>query len=111
MSQNLRNYVKAIYGMDAVVQRVPDDKWSADSPCEGWTARDVVAHQIGVFDAVAQMARTGTVVFPETPEVEGSIVEAWNASRDGLIESLDQPGAINRVGEYLMTVPHQHPAA
>ena len=29
MSQNLRNYTKALYGFDAVVQRVPADRWDA----------------------------------------------------------------------------------
>ena len=27
MSENLRNYTKAIYAMDAIVQRVPDAVW------------------------------------------------------------------------------------
>ncbi len=33
-------------GFAAVVASVPADAWSADSPCDGWTARDVVAHVI-----------------------------------------------------------------
>ena len=51
MSTNSRNYTKALYGFDAVVQRVPADRWDAPSPCEGWCARDVVAHASGVVDA------------------------------------------------------------
>jgi len=47
MSTNLRNYTKALYGFDAVVQRVPEDRWDADSPCDGWSARDVVTHACG----------------------------------------------------------------
>lgn len=30
----------------AVVDRVPDTQWDAPSPCEGWTARDVLAHVV-----------------------------------------------------------------
>jgi hypothetical protein len=35
MSTNLQNYTKALYGFDAVVQRVPSDRWDADTPCDG----------------------------------------------------------------------------
>jgi uncharacterized protein (TIGR03086 family) len=100
MSETLRNYTKALYGFDAVVQRVPSDRWDADTPCEGWTARDVVAHSAGVVDALAQMATTGTVAMPEHPDAGGDIVGLWNTSRDGLTEALDHPGVIGRVGEY-----------
>ena len=68
MSENLRNFTKAIYGMDAVVQRVPVDAWDNGSPCEGWTARDVVGHQAGVLNGVAQIARTGEMAMPVPPD-------------------------------------------
>lgn len=100
MSQNLRNYVKAIYAMDAVVQRVPNDRWDAETPCDEWSARELVAHEAGVFDAVAEMARTGRLRMPEMPAADGEIVALWNESRDRLLEELDKPGAIRRVGEY-----------
>lgn len=100
MSQNLRNYVKAIYGMDAVVQRVPADRWEAVTPCDDWNARELVAHETGVFDSVAEMARTGNVKLPQMPDARGDIVAMWNESRDHLLEVLDRPGVIRRVGEY-----------
>jgi uncharacterized protein (TIGR03086 family) len=31
----------------ATIDAVPADRWASPSPCEGWTARDVVAHIIG----------------------------------------------------------------
>lgn len=99
MSKNLRNYTKALYGFDAVIQRVPADAWDADSPCEGWCARDVVAHAAGVMNAIEQMARTGEVAMPEMPDT-GDPVGLWNASRDSLLEALDQPNVIGRVGNY-----------
>jgi uncharacterized protein (TIGR03086 family) len=100
MSQNLRNYVTAIYGFDAVIRRVPDDRWSSPSPCEGWSARDVVLHQIGVFDGVAAMARSGELARPVTPDDVDDLVAAWTTSRDGLLESLDQPDVLRRSGSY-----------
>ncbi|MGI9603310.1 MAG: TIGR03086 family metal-binding protein [Acidimicrobiales bacterium] len=100
MSQNLRNYTKALYGFDAVVQRVPADQWDAASPCDGWCARDVVAHTAGVLDAVAEMARTGAVAMPEMPDPGSDVVALWNTSRDNVLDALDQPGVVNQVGEY-----------
>jgi uncharacterized protein (TIGR03086 family) len=100
MSTNLQNYTKALYGFDAVVQRVPSDRWNADSPCEEWCARDVVAHASGVIDAVAAMARTGEVAMPEMPDAGDDPVGLWNASLSGLLDALDQPGVIGKVGTY-----------
>lgn len=100
MSQNLRNYTKALYGFDAVVQRVPADRWDAPSPCEGWSARDVLVHQVGVIDAVAQMARTGAVAWPDSAGPGDDPVGLWNACRDRFFDSVDRPDTINRVGSY-----------
>ena len=100
MSKNLRNYTKALYGFDAVVQRVPSDRWDADSPCEGWCARDVVAHAAGVVDAVAAMARTGEVAMPEMPDAGDDPVGLWNASLEGVLQELDHPGVVGKVGNY-----------
>jgi uncharacterized protein (TIGR03086 family) len=100
VTQNLRNYTKALYGFDAVIQRVPESTWDFDSPCEGWCARDVVAHACGVMDAVAEMARTGEMAMPGSPEPGDDPVELWNESRDGLLDALDRPNVINRDGKY-----------
>jgi uncharacterized protein (TIGR03086 family) len=100
MSQNLRNYTKALYGFDAMVQRIEPDQWEADSPCEGWCARDVVAHAAGVVNAVDHMARTGEVAMPEMPDDGGDVVALWAASRDSVLETLDRPGIVNKVGAF-----------
>jgi uncharacterized protein (TIGR03086 family) len=100
MSTARRNYTKALYGMDAVVQRVPDDAWDADSPCDGWCARDVVAHAAGVMNAIEAMARTGQNALPEMPDPGDDPVGLWNSSRDALLEALDQPGVLDQRGDY-----------
>jgi uncharacterized protein (TIGR03086 family) len=100
MSANLRHYTTAIYGMDAVVRRVPADRWNAASPCDGWSARDVVIHEIGVFDGVAAMARSGELARPNPPEQVEDLLTAWTRSRDGLLESLDHPDVLRRSGSY-----------
>ena len=100
MRQNLRNFTRAMYGFDAVAQRVGDDQWGADSPCEGWTARDVVAHLCGTIEALTKMARTGEVAMPATPDVGDDPIGYWNTTRDDVLATLDQPGVINTEGAF-----------
>jgi uncharacterized protein (TIGR03086 family) len=100
MSTARRNYTTALFGMDAVVQRVPPDAWAADSPCEGWCAGDVVAHAVGVMNAIETMARTGENALPEMPDAGDDPVALWNDARDALLEALDQPGVLEQRGNY-----------
>lgn len=100
MSQNLRNFTKALYGFDAVVQRVEADQWSAATPCDGWCASELVAHQCGVIDALATMAETGQIAMPETPDVGDDPVDHWNTTRDRVLEALDTAGALHTTGAF-----------
>ena len=103
MSAHLRTYTRALYGFDHVVRLVPAGGWDAPSPCEGWTARDVVGHVIGVQRYVETLARsTQPTVNPwEDPGVIAGDdpVATWNRLRDDVLESLDHPGVIRRVVE------------
>lgn len=100
MSQNLRNFTRAVYTLDAVVQRVPLNSWDVDSPCEGWSARDVLRHQCGVLDALAQIAHTGVLVSPVMATEADDPVERWTQTRDGLLAALDKPGVLSQEGKY-----------
>ncbi len=100
MSENLRNFTKALYGMDAVVRRVDDGRWDDPSPCEGWSARDVVAHQVGVLRGLAETVRTGEMALPAEPEDRTDPVGLWGAARDEVIEAIDRPGSLQQHGGY-----------
>ncbi len=100
MSENLRNFTNALYGFDAVVQRVPDGRWDDASRCAGWSVRDVVAHQMGVLNAVSRIARTGKMSGPRPPEITGDPTTQWDEARDDVLEALDHPGALHHVGPY-----------
>jgi hypothetical protein len=39
-------YRRAAEGFSARVDAVPGDAWRRPAPCEGWVARDVVAHLV-----------------------------------------------------------------
>lgn len=125
MSAAIRNYVHAVYGLDAVVQRTADDDWTRPSPCEQWTALDVVVHNAWAFDIVSGMAQgrpasvpsgstsaaipapsdDGYMFHPDVwairarlaDEYAGNPLRCWNRDRDGLMEALDLPGAAEMV--------------
>lgn len=59
-----------------------------------------MAHQAGVVDAVTQMARTGEVAYAVMPDVGEDPTGYWSSSRDDVLEALDRPEVVNRVGVY-----------
>ncbi|HZU72835.1 MAG TPA: TIGR03086 family metal-binding protein [Acidimicrobiales bacterium] len=46
MSDVLNRYREVADGFSARVEAASHQKWEATAPCEGWTARDVVAHVV-----------------------------------------------------------------
>ena len=103
MSQNLRNFTRAVYVFDAVVRRMPEDAWAKDSPCDGWTGMDVLKHQCGVLDALAHIAATGELARPAAIEEDVTDpVARWGQTRDGVLAALDRP-----TSDLGLPVPHR----
>ncbi len=98
MSDNLRTYIKALYGFDATMARTAPDAWARQSPCAEWTAADVVAHSIGMNDMIAGFT-TGVNARGAKHELPDDPPAAWRQSLDSLIEALDQPGALQSVAK------------
>ena len=96
MTQNLRDFTQSVYLMDAVVRRVPGTAWSLSSPCEGWTARDVVGHVSAVLTAAAEMVVTGEMVLPETSADLTDPEVLWTRARTSILSAIDEPGALTR---------------
>jgi uncharacterized protein (TIGR03086 family) len=98
MSENLRNYTKAIYAMDAVVQRTPDAAWAKQSPCEAWTAREVLGHFMWGAQRVTAVATAADMPAERAEaDVAGADPQSsWAATRDALFAALDHPGALAR---------------
>jgi uncharacterized protein (TIGR03086 family) len=59
MTDVQHTYRQVSNGFDAAVRAVAPDKWSAQSPCEGWRARDVVAHVVEGHRGVIAAVRGG----------------------------------------------------
>ncbi len=72
------------------VEETPDDEWDAPAPCEGWVARDVVAHLVEWVPGFLAMGLDKEAV--ELPSVDDGVEEAWAACRDHVQARLDDPG-------------------
>lgn len=98
MSANLRTYLRGVFAFDAVARRVPAEGWDNPSPCEGWTAREVLGHATWVTHNIAAAASGGPTPEPK-PEAETAgddPLAAWDAAREAVTEALDTDGALQR---------------
>jgi len=86
MSQDVIDRATAlVQGFDARVQATPADAWTNTAPCEGWTARDVVAHVANNLSRIG-----GALTGGEGHEVgaDEDISAAWAAARDSFVGAL-----------------------
>jgi uncharacterized protein (TIGR03086 family) len=89
MSESSEKYRRAVSGLTAVVEGVPTDRWSAPSPCEGWTAAHVVGHVVAGFHRVA--AAAGPSEAPEQTEAApADPAAAYAAARDRALAVLTE---------------------
>lgn len=74
-----------------VIDAVPDDQWHALTPCEGWSALDVVQHVVSTeYDFLGRMG------FSDSPRIViADARAAWPAVRDAMQAALDRPDQAN----------------
>jgi uncharacterized protein (TIGR03086 family) len=98
MSDNLRDYVKTVYGFDHVMKLVPEKALKRQSPCAEWKGVDVISHALGGLKAVQNAASKG--VMPTTwPKVGTDIYASWSKLRDQALEALDHPNVLSKVAD------------
>ncbi|WP_046470059.1 TIGR03086 family metal-binding protein [Allosalinactinospora lopnorensis] len=88
MTEISERYARLGDGFAAAIAAVPADRWESASPCEGWTARDVVRHVIetqGMF-----LGLVGRELGP-VPPVADDPAAAWDAARKVVQADLDDP--------------------
>ena len=74
------------------VSQVPADKWSAQSPCEEWTARDVLRHVVETPSIFTGMV--GRTLEPG-PSVDADPAGAFAAVSEQIQADLDDPERAN----------------
>jgi len=77
----------------AFVEQVPDEGWDAPSPCEGWTARDVVTHVVESQRGFVEGAGDG---LPPAAAPSDDPAGAWAATREAVQNLLDDPERAGR---------------
>lgn len=83
--------VAATFG--EVVAGVPPERWADPAPCDGWTARDVVAHLLDWIPSV--LGRAG-ITFPAAPAVTEDPVGAWAGFDATVRAALADPAVAGR---------------
>jgi len=84
-------YRRVSNGFDAAVRAVTPEKWEAQSPCEQWRARDVVAHVVSGHRGVVAGVRGGEskpLGADEDPK------EAWEEASRAIDEITADPQAL-----------------
>ena len=79
MTEIAARYRKLADRFTRLVEAVPDDRWDEPSPCEGWSARDVLDHVVS--SELAHLERFGF----------GPDAHDWPAVRDAMQAALDDP--------------------
>src|SRR3954451_19679443 len=74
MSKIAERYERITAQFTDRVRAVPEDGWNNPSPCEGWTARDVVGH---LTQWIPAFFGAQGVDFPAVPSVDDDPVGAW----------------------------------
>jgi uncharacterized protein (TIGR03086 family) len=88
MTEISERYRKRSQEFADTVAAVPDDRWSNQSPCEDWTARDVVRHVAqtpGMFFGMIDAE------YPEPPSVDEDAEAAFASARKTMQDALDDP--------------------
>ncbi|MFI6210329.1 TIGR03086 family metal-binding protein [Streptomyces sp. NPDC051041] len=91
MNHVLARYQRALAGVSAVVDRVPEHRWTSASPCPGWTGLHVLGH---IIDGQQQIAALLSGQGPREPlrdpveAVVGQPVTAWSATCRSMLDLL-----------------------
>ncbi|WP_440220556.1 TIGR03086 family metal-binding protein [Dietzia sp. MNB45] len=74
MNTTAERYGAAREPLTDLIETVPAASWSSSSPCEGWTARDIVRH---IIDTQRDFLATHGVDLGEEPNVHDDPARAW----------------------------------
>lgn len=88
MSEYSDRYRRVSDDLTALIEAVPPDRWDNPSPCDEWTARDVVRHIIGTYQMF--LGFVGREL-PAAPSVDEDPVAAWRSARDAIRAAFDDP--------------------
>lgn len=93
MTETSDRYRKVAAQLTDRIRDVPEAAWDNTTPCEGWTARDVVRH---LGDSAATFLGRAGADMPTLPSVDDDPLASWEAVRDTIQAALDDPALATR---------------
>jgi uncharacterized protein (TIGR03086 family) len=88
VSEISQKYARLSQAFADKIAAVPDDRWSAPSPCSEWNALDVAKH---VISTQGMFLKFVGQEMGELPPVDEDPLAAWNTARGRIQEGLDDP--------------------
>ncbi len=88
MTEIADRYRRLAGAFAATVAAVPADRWASPSPCDGWTARDVVGH---VVDTQGMFLGFVGGSLGDVPAVAEDPAGAWRVASGSVQAALDDP--------------------
>jgi len=85
MNTTATAYDAAEQPLTAVLDAVPAERWAAPSPCEGWSARDVLGHLI---TTQREFLSGRGVDLGEAPDLDADPAAAWRDHAKRVAEAL-----------------------
>jgi len=86
-------FLQAVDVFDSRVDATEAEAWSSPSPCEGWTAGDVLVHVVGNLRALRAALDGADFYAVRDQPVQGSLVDAWHQERARVAPALDDAKA------------------
>ena len=99
MTEMANRYRRRADAFEALIAATPPERWTSPSPCEGWTARDVVAHVVD-FSADVLRERAGVQDSPVFADFDEPSA-AFRAARASVERVLGDPATPPRAASYL----------
>ncbi|MCE1180337.1 MAG: maleylpyruvate isomerase family mycothiol-dependent enzyme [Micrococcales bacterium] len=87
-------YDRTASPLTRVIDQVPLERWESPSPCEGWTAADVVTHLIETQRDF--ILRQGVQLPLEAPKVSEGVALAWRTHMESIARELADPAVGER---------------
>ncbi len=97
MSEFADRYERVAQRFTEMVDGVRPGGWDSSSPCDGWTARDVVGHVTGW--ASESLLEVWEVARSDIPSVSSDPAGAWKAVDAAVADALSNPDTAGRLSD------------
>lgn len=99
MTEIAERFRRRADAFEALIASTPPERWDSPSPCDGWLARDIVAHVVGFFGEELRK-RAGVAPAPSASTADDPAA-AFRGIRQAVQRVLDDPATPADLVTYL----------